>query len=232
MKGSKTQKIFSTLLTINLEYHSQEYTNDQYRYAEMIPGDKIPNYKPVNQNRKIHQISSITEKLQVRPLSCYECDGCLKGELENCGNKNLIVKQQTVKMKISESHTERTKHQEDEQTGIHISTLITKNSVVAVYIDEPEYQFYIMKVTDEPHVVNREVSDDWGCTFTRISEILKGFYYDRMNNYPYKYKQIKRKKAIVHVVAVKCVCVELRACDQIKVPESLHLDIFDSLDQM
>jgi hypothetical protein len=39
-----------------------------------------------------------------------------------------------------------------------------------------------MKVTDEPHVVNRDVSDDWGCTFTRVSEILKGFYYDRMNN--------------------------------------------------
>jgi hypothetical protein len=89
-----------------------------------------------------------------------------------------------------------------------------------------------MKVTDEPHVVNREVSDDWGCTFTRISEILKGFYYDRMNNYPYKYKQIKRTKAIVHVVAVRCVFVELRASDQIKVPESLHLDVFDSLDEM
>ena len=52
-------------------------------------------------------------------------------------------------MKISESHTERTEHQEDEQTGIDISTLITKNSVVAVYTDDPEYQFYIMKVTDE-----------------------------------------------------------------------------------
>ena len=89
-----------------------------------------------------------------------------------------------------------------------------------------------MKCTDEPHVVNRDVSDDWGCTFTRGSEILKGFYYDRMNNSPYKYKQIKRKKVIVHVVAVKCVCVVLRACDQIKVPASLHLDILDSLDEM
>jgi hypothetical protein len=53
-----------------------------------------------------------------------------------------------------------------------------------------------------------------------------------MNNSPYKYKQIKRKKVIVHVVAVKCVCVVLRACDQIKVPASLHLDILDSLDEM
>jgi hypothetical protein len=184
------------------------YKRPVFRYAEEIPGDKIPDFKPVNQNRKIHQISSTTEKLQVRPLSCYECDVCLKGELEHCGNKNIIGKHQTVKMKISESHTDRTEHQEDEQTGIDISTLITKNSVVAVYTDDPEYQFYIMKVTDEPHVVNRDVSDDWGCTFTRSSEILKGFYYDRMNNYPYKYKLIKRKQAIVHVVAVKCLCVE------------------------
>jgi hypothetical protein len=59
-----------------------------------------------------------------------------------------------------------------------------------------------------------------------------GFYYDRMNNSPYKYKLIKRKNAIVHVVAVKFVCVKLRACDEIKVPESLHLDIPDSLDEM
>jgi hypothetical protein len=89
-----------------------------------------------------------------------------------------------------------------------------------------------MKATDEPHVLNRDVSDDWRCTFTRGSEILKGFYYDRMNNSPYKYKLIKRKKATVHVVAVKYVCVELRACHEIKVPESLHLDILDSLDEM
>ena len=59
-----------------------------------------------------------------------------------------------------------------------------------------------------------------------------GFYYDRMNNSPYKYKLIKRINAIIHVVAVKFVGVKLRACDEIKVPECLHLDILDSLDQM
>jgi hypothetical protein len=79
-----------------------------------------------------------------------------------------------------------------------------------------------MKVTDELHVVNRDVSDD--------KDVHS--HYDRMNNSPYKYKLIKRKNAIVHVVAVKFVCVELRACDEIKVPESLHLDIPDSLDEM
>jgi hypothetical protein len=78
------------------------YKRPVFRYAEEIPGDKIPDYKPVYQNRKIHQISSTgtTEKLQVRPLSCYECVGCLEGELENCGNKTLIGKHQTVEMKI------------------------------------------------------------------------------------------------------------------------------------
>ena len=79
---------------------------------------------------------------------------------------------------------------------------------------------------------NRDVSDDWGCTFTRGSDILKGFYYDRMNNSPYKYKIIKLRKAIVHVVTVKFVCVELRACDGIKVSESVHLDILERLDEM
>jgi hypothetical protein len=80
--------------------------------------------------------------------------------IENCGNKNLIGKHKTVEMKIFESHNERTDHQEDEPTDIEIRTLITKNSVVAVYADDPEYQFYIMKVTYEPHVLNRDVSDD------------------------------------------------------------------------
>jgi hypothetical protein len=45
------------------------YKRPVYRYDEEIPGDKILDYKPGNQNRKIHNISSITEKLQVRPLS-------------------------------------------------------------------------------------------------------------------------------------------------------------------
>ena len=113
-----------------------------------------------------------------------------------------------------------------------LELLITKNSVVAVYGDDPEYQFYIMKVTDEPHVVNRDLSDGCGCTFTRGSDILKGFYYDRMNNSPYKYKIIKLRIAIVHVVAVQFVCVELRACDGIKVSESVHLDILERLEKM
>jgi hypothetical protein len=57
------------------------YKRRVFRYAEEIPEDKIPHYKRVNQNRKIHQISSTgtTEKLQVQPLSCYEYDGCLEG---------------------------------------------------------------------------------------------------------------------------------------------------------
>ena len=38
------------------------YKRPVFRYAEEIPGDKIPDFKPVNQNRKIHQISSTTEK--------------------------------------------------------------------------------------------------------------------------------------------------------------------------
>ena len=95
-----------------------------------------------SKQKKNHQISStgITENLQVRPVSCYDCDRCLEEELENYENTNLIGKYQTVEMKISESHNERMEHQEDEQTDIDIRTLITKNnSVVAVYGDDPEY---------------------------------------------------------------------------------------------
>jgi hypothetical protein len=41
--------------------------------------------------------------------------------------------------------------------------------------------------------------------------------------------KIKRNKPNKRKDAV---CAELRACDDIKVPESLHLDIPDSLDEM
>jgi hypothetical protein len=64
-----------------------------------------------------------------------------------------------------------------------------------------------MKATDEP-------------------EILKGFYYDRMNNSPYKYKLIKRKKNYCSWGSRK-ICL----CRIESLPESVHLDILDSLDE-
>jgi hypothetical protein len=45
------------------------YKRRVFRYAEEIPRDKIPDYKPVNKNRKNHQISSSFIKWHYRKIT-------------------------------------------------------------------------------------------------------------------------------------------------------------------
>ena len=79
------------------------YKQQVFHYVETIPREGLPDYKPVPQNSKIHQISStrLTEKLNIRLLSCYECELCINGECESCVNESQIGKVELIGMKLT-----------------------------------------------------------------------------------------------------------------------------------
>jgi hypothetical protein len=55
---------------------------------------------------------------------------------------------------------------------------------VDVLADDPDYEFYLMKVNRKPFVLKKEGRDVWGGTFPAGAEVVEGFYYDRCEN-PY-----------------------------------------------
>jgi len=63
----------------------------------------------------------------------------------------------------------------------------------------------------------------------RGTEVFSELYYDRDQTNPFKYKLVTRKTAIVPAVSVVYICSEMNANNDIVLPESLHLDILESL---
>ena len=63
----------------------------------------------------------------------------------------------------------------------------------------------------------------------RGTEVFRGLYYDCDQTNSLKYKLVTRKTAMVPAVSVVYICSEMNANNDIELPESLHLDILESL---
>ena len=61
-----------------------------------------------------------------------------------------------------------------------IENIVEKGIVVTVLADDPNYEYYLQKLTT-PETVEQRFSDSWGGTFDRGSKIIRGLYYDRFN---------------------------------------------------
>ena len=200
---------------------------------ESIPRDNAKNFKPIAKNRQIHQI--LTEngvgELTTRDLSCYECEKCIIGDVKDCENVSYIGQFRKTTMicsnPINDDGTED--NSSDSDTCRLSADLISKKSVIAVLADDPDYEYYLMKVTVEPFKIEKETTDSWGCTFQSGATVIKGLYYDRVRTKPFLYKLVPRKIAICHTVAVLHLCSEVDAGNMISIPEELHLDIIESI---
>ena len=63
---------------------------------------------------------------------------------------------------------------------------------------------------------------------SRGSRIIRGLYYDRVQNEPFLFQLIPRKTAACYSATICFICAELEG-DTITVPEELHLAILQSL---
>jgi hypothetical protein len=59
-------------------------------------------------------------------------------------------------------------------------------SRVAVLADDDEYDYYLMKVSKVPFQLERVENDDWGNTFPVGANVVRGYYYNRRKQNPFK----------------------------------------------
>ena len=75
------------------------YKRRIFKYIEEIPRLQNKKMNPVSQNRKNHQIiSSNSDDLLVRDVSCYNCDDCYIGKIQSCEKLEFIGNHRTAKM--------------------------------------------------------------------------------------------------------------------------------------
>ncbi|CAC5419520.1 unnamed protein product [Mytilus coruscus] len=207
------------------------YKKRLFKYIAEIPRLHNINFKPVDQNRKIHQIISTNfyTDLLVRDLSCYNCDNCFNGAINECEKTQFIGNSKRVKM-IQNDNSNSEKNDDHCNTNDNIiEDIVEKDMIIAVLADDIDYEYYLLRVSKRPQIIKKNISDDWGCSFNRGSKVVKRLYYERIKNQPFIFKLVKRKTAICYSSAIRFICVELESDSKIVVPEELHLDIIQSL---
>ena len=103
----------------------------------------------------------ILRELVTSHLSCYECELCLNRNNQNCTNRKFIGDYKLMQMKVMNSETIERSETDTDKIHENISNLINIGSVVAVLADDPDYEFYLMKVNRKPFVLKKEDRDVW-----------------------------------------------------------------------
>ena len=75
--------------------------------------------------------------------------------------------------------------------------------------DDPNYEYYLQKLTIGSETIEHRFSDSWGGTFNRGSKIVRALYYDRIQSKPFLFKTIPRKTAACYSVVTCFICAEL-----------------------
>jgi hypothetical protein len=110
-----------------------------------------------------------------------------------------------------------------------VSDLVTIGSVVAVLVDDDEYYYYLMKVSKVPFQLERVVNEDWGNTFPVRDNVVRGYYYNRRKQNPFKYELVRRRVAMVYSVAIRYI-TDIESFDSISVRECVHENILESME--
>ena len=91
----------------------------------------------------------------------------------------------------------------DEPERVPIIDLVSANQVMAVYTDDDEHDYYLLKTAKGASTLETETTDSWGCSLPAGTVILTGLYYDRCKKSPLSFKVVRGKKAIVPVASPK-----------------------------
>jgi hypothetical protein len=88
-----------------------------------------------------------------------------------------------------------------------------------------------MKVSKVPFQLERVEKDDGGNTFPVGANVVRGYYYNRRKQNPFKYELVRRRvaAAIVYSVAIRYI-TDIEPRDSISVRECVHEDILESME--
>ena len=99
----------------------------------------------------------------------------------------------------------------DHDTASHIADLATQGSTVAIAaLDDPVYDFYLLKVTsDGVEELGEDFTDDYLSHYCEGSEVLKGHFYLHDNIHDMTYTLDTKRVAAVFAATVRHICSDL-----------------------
>ncbi|XP_069104899.1 uncharacterized protein [Argopecten irradians] len=205
-----------------------------FRYIEQVTRETQMRYKPIPRNRQIHQIIATGNPslLFVRNISCYTCDQCITGNYGACTNR--IGKTRTAEIS-REGGDDQASVDDNLQDNSHVNDLhdlCQPTSILAVFTDDPSEDFYLFKAKSKPEKLKRKLKDSWGATFEKGCEVIRGFYFETVNNV-FTYRLLKDRLAVVPACSVRHVLVNASESNNtLTISEDDHVEILASLDSL
>jgi hypothetical protein len=202
-----------------------------FRFADSITRDLNLQFKPVCNIRSVHQVLAdhSSSKITMRELSCF-CENCVSQNFDKCRNVSKAGEFRSVEMVnetgIIDVELENNCNEES------LSDLVSKGHVIAVYTDDQDYDYFLLKVQEPVHVLESEKTDSWGSTLPAGTEVITGLYYDNNKKKPLSYKLIPKLKAVVPATSVIYICSELDAITNITLEEDVHLTILNAINEI
>ena len=199
-----------------------------YRYIEEVPRDTLSRYRPVPQNRSIHQIITTDQpcELILRELSCYTCVYCSEGQYADCINPHTGISKKHLMQK--EQQIGETDDEENEEPDFE--TLIEKDAILALFTDNKNADYYLLKAVSAPEILKRKIKDGWVVTHERGTKVVKGYYFEKINNNILNYRLVKNVIACVPFLSVKHILLVDIYTDLLQLTENDHLDILSAID--
>ena len=88
----------------------------------------------------------------------------------------------------------------------------------------------MISVIMAPEILIRKIKDGWGVTHERGTKVVKGYYFEKINNNILNYRLVKNVIAYVPFLSVKHILIVDIHIDLFQLTENDHLDILSAID--
>lgn len=146
-----------------------------------------------------------------RPRSSYSLD-CLDEDYDSCESQALVGdwKEVNLQKEASLPQTRSDDGGPSAEYSLMVADLASKDSVVALAAHDPQYDYYLMKVTrNGTETLKHDTVDGYGCSFIKGRNTVWGHFFLRENLIDMTYKLDTERKAVVLSATIRYICLDI-----------------------
>jgi len=106
---------------------------------------------------------------------------------------------------------------------------VKRNTLVAIFTDENDDGYFLMKTNRQSYKLKKSVIDDWHVPYPSNSHVIEGHYYNNTDNL--QFELVKNKKTLVHVNSILTVVSTPKLTDKLCISHEFHESLLRTVEQ-
>ncbi|CAC5397887.1 unnamed protein product [Mytilus coruscus] len=166
---------------------------DLYEYVNSFLTQ--PRSHSVPSIRSLHQVRASRDSakglINISELSCF-CVNCCHHMYDQCSNSIKTGGYTEWEMK-REYRADAQENEENEE--VSLQELVSVGRLVALYTDDDEEEYYMLKVEKSMETLRIDTTDSWGSLLPAGTPVFRGLFYNKTNS-PFQYRLVNRKAVV------------------------------------